>query len=137
MSSQGVPRGDVLFPDVGPLGDWVDQAACRDSDLATFFPLIGDRRTYLAAVAICQDCPVQAACLDYAITNRIQFGVWGGLNVDRRRRMAGPATGRRPWPMPPHGASRYRRGCRCDECRDAHRAESLRYRDAAAGRRTS
>lgn len=136
MTNQGVPRGDVLFPDVGPMGDWADQAACRGSDLATFFPPAGDRRTYLAAVAICQGCPVRLACLDYAVENRIQFGVWGGLNVDRRRKVAGNV--RRPRrPMPAHGASRYRRGCHCDECRDAHRAEAVRYRDAAAARKTS
>jgi WhiB family transcriptional regulator, redox-sensing transcriptional regulator len=132
--SRQAPRGDVLLPDVGPIGDWADQAACRDADLATFFPPVGDRRTYLAAVAICADCPVRRACLDYAIENRIGFGVWGGLNVDRRRRLAGHTRRRRPPPMPAHGASRYRRGCRCAECRDAHRAESVRYRDAARER---
>ena len=136
MSAPGVPRGDVWLPDVDPPGDWVDQAACRGSDLATFFPLVGDRRTYLTAIAICGDCPVSRECLDYAVANRIGYGVWGGMNVDRRRRLVGKF--RRPrWPMPAHGASRYRRGCRCDECRDAHRAESVRYRDAAAKGRAS
>lgn len=136
MSNQGVPRGDVLFPAIGPLGDWADRAACRDSDLATFFPPVGNRSTYLMAVAICQDCPVRLACLDYAVSNRIQFGVWGGMNEARRRKVAG--KGRRSrWPMPAHGASRYRRGCRCDECREAHRTESVRYRDAATARVTS
>jgi hypothetical protein len=131
--SRQAPRGDVWLPDISPIGDWADQAACRGSDLATFFPLVGDRRTYLTAVAICADCPVSRDCLDYAVKNRIRFGVWGGLNEDRRRRLAGN-TSRRPWPMPAHGASRYRRGCRCTECRDAHRAESVRYRDAARDR---
>jgi hypothetical protein len=131
--SRQAPRGNVWLPDIGPAGDWADQAACRDSDLATFFPTVGDRRTYLTAIAICGDCPVRQDCLDYAVTNRIKFGVWGGLNEDRRRRLAGN-TARRPWPMPAHGASRYRRGCRCIECRDAHRAESVRYRDATKGR---
>lgn len=136
MTTQGVPRGDVLLPDVGPLGDWADQAACRDSDPATFFPPVGGRRIYLTAVAICRACPVRNACLDYAVTNRIQFGVWGGLDVERRRKLAGQFRRQRR-PMPAHGASRYRRGCRCDECRDAHRAEAVRYREAAAARRNS
>jgi WhiB family redox-sensing transcriptional regulator len=131
--SRQAPRGDILLPDVGPIGDWADQAACRDADLGTFFPPVGDRRTYLTAVAICQECPVRQPCLDYAVKNRIRFGVWGGLNEDRRRRLVGNAP-RRRWPMPAHGASRYRRGCRCAECRDAHRAESVRYRDAAKER---
>ena len=121
---------------VSPAGDWADRAACRDSDMATFFPTVGDQRTYRAAIAICAGCPVRQACLEYALTNRIRYGVWGGLNDDGRRRISGP-RGRRAWPMPAHGASRYRRGCRCDECRDAHRAESVRYRDAAAKGRAS
>ena len=131
--SRQAPRGNVWLPDISPAGDWAEQAACRDSDMATFFPPVGDRRTYLTAIAICADCPVRQACLDYAVTNRIRFGVWGGLNEDRRRRLAGPRR-RRPWPMPAHGASRYRRGCRCAECRDGHRAESVRYRDASTGK---
>ena len=126
----------VWLPDPEPMGDWVDQAACRDADVVTFFPLVGARTTYVTAVAICRDCPVRLACLDYAVTNRIRFGVWGGLSVDRRRKLAGPG-GHVRRPMPAHGASRYHKGCRCGECREAHRVETRRYREAVAERETS
>lgn len=135
MSPQGVPGRSIWFPDVAPAGDWVEQAACRDTDLATFYPPVGDRGAYRAAVAICEGCPVRQACLDYAVTNRIKFGVWGGLNEDRRRRLAGKT--RRPRRvMPAHGASRYHYGCRCDECRDAHRRQAVMYRAAARAGQT-
>ena len=33
-------------------------------------------------------CPVQAACLDYAIDNHVDHGVWGGKSERERRRIA-------------------------------------------------
>jgi WhiB family transcriptional regulator, redox-sensing transcriptional regulator len=132
MSPRNSPRGDVWYSSIRPAGDWIDQAACRHSNLATFFPAVGDRRAYLNAVAVCEMCPVRRQCLDYAVANRIKFGVWGGLNEDRRRKLRNPQRARRP--MPAHGPGRYRKGCRCDECREAHRIESIRYREAAAVR---
>lgn len=43
------------------------------------------------AQMICQTCPVIEQCRDYAIHNRVYYGVWGGynrtqLNAERRRR---------------------------------------------------
>lgn len=138
MSPHGVPTGEVWLPDIAPPGDWVRQAACRDSDPDLFFPRIGASRAYRVAVAICDTCPVRQACLDYAVANRIRFGVWGGLNTERRRPLM-RVTARPPRRfMPAHAdPGRYRYGCRCDECRDAHRREAARYRDAAAARNAS
>ena len=34
---------------------------------------------------VCAACPVRQPCLDYAITNRITHGIWGGL-AERERR---------------------------------------------------
>lgn len=38
------------------------------------------------AVDICETCPVQAACLAYALDHE-KFGIWGGLNANERRRL--------------------------------------------------
>lgn len=40
-----------------------------------------------AARAYCQDCPITAGCLQYAIDRRIDVGVWGGLDPTERRRL--------------------------------------------------
>lgn len=121
---------EVWFPEPGPLGDWVEQAACRGTDRRLWFPPVGDRVTYVAAIAVCAECPVRQACLDYAVANRIKFGVWGGLNEHRRRALTGST--RRPRRLTPlHGTpGRYRHGCHCEECREAHRIEAARYRKA-------
>jgi WhiB family redox-sensing transcriptional regulator len=71
----------------GP-NDWRDEAACLDHDAELFFP-IGTTgpavRQIAAAVAVCTPCPVRAQCLRYALDNREEHGVWGGLGEDDRR----------------------------------------------------
>jgi WhiB family redox-sensing transcriptional regulator len=36
---------------------------------------------------ICADCPVKDLCLEYALVNRIDHGVWGGCSERERRRL--------------------------------------------------
>jgi len=62
---------------------WREQAACRGTDLEVFFPGRGESAG--PARRVCAGCPVRQPCLDYAITNRIAYGVWGGLTERERR----------------------------------------------------
>ncbi len=62
---------------------WRDLAACRGADLDLFFPERGESAD--SARRICAACPVRQPCLDYAITNRIVHGIWGGLTERERR----------------------------------------------------
>lgn len=77
----------VLDP---PRTEWHQAAACRDSEPTLFFP-VGTSGTALAqiaeAVGICQTCPVQEACLQYAFESNQESGVWGGYAEDDRRRL--------------------------------------------------
>jgi WhiB family redox-sensing transcriptional regulator len=41
----------------------------------------------LAAQKICAECPVAEACLEYALANHIDHGVWGGASERERRRI--------------------------------------------------
>lgn len=40
-----------------------------------------------AKARYCSVCSVRTACLEYSISNREEFGVWGGVNEDDRRRI--------------------------------------------------
>ena len=64
---------------------WMADGNCRLHPPATFFPSDGvgvDR-----ARKICRDCPVAAACLEYALDARIYLCVWGGCSERERRRI--------------------------------------------------
>lgn len=39
------------------------------------------------AKTICHDCPVQTECLNYAIDQSINFGIWGGKSPRQRARI--------------------------------------------------
>jgi WhiB family redox-sensing transcriptional regulator len=62
---------------------WRELAACRGTDLEVFFPERGQSAE--PARQVCAGCPVRQPCLDYAITNRIAYGIWGGLTERERR----------------------------------------------------
>ena len=64
---------------------WMAEGTCRFHPPAVFFPSDGagvDR-----ARAICGRCPVVETCLEYALENRIEHGVWGGASERERRRI--------------------------------------------------
>lgn len=62
--------------------DWRDTAACRTEDRELFFPKGADKRWQDAieqAKAVCRRCPSVEACLQFALTNGIDSGIFGGL----------------------------------------------------------
>ena len=66
--------------------DWMAKGRCRDMLPSTFFP--SDGVGVDVARQICQECPVRSQCLEYALENRIDHGVWGGASERERRRIA-------------------------------------------------
>jgi WhiB family redox-sensing transcriptional regulator len=75
---------DLVFE---PDEDWREEAACAGADDSLFFP-IGDEDPAAAhAKAVCAVCPVQDACLQYALSTNQTDGVWGGLTGSERRRL--------------------------------------------------
>ena len=65
--------------------DWMDEGRCREIPPSTFFP--SDGVGVEVARRICADCPVQSPCLEYALAERIDHGVWGGTSERERRRI--------------------------------------------------
>lgn len=70
--------------------DWRDQASCRYTDPDLFFPIGATGlavEQIAAAKAVCQSCPSQAPCLEFALVTNQECGVWGGASEDERRAM--------------------------------------------------
>ena len=95
---------------------WRELAACRGADLDLFFPERGE--TAEPARRVCARCPVREPCLDYAVSNRIIHGVWGGLTERERRALR----------------SGWVRASRRDRDRAILAAEAAGYTAAAIGR---
>jgi WhiB family transcriptional regulator, redox-sensing transcriptional regulator len=64
---------------------WLALRKCRDMPVKTFFP--SDAAGVELARRICVGCPVRERCLEYALANRIDQGVWGGTSERQRRRL--------------------------------------------------
>jgi len=80
--------------------DFFADASCNGADTSVFFPVSDSFAG--EAKAICAECPVAEACLEYAISTRQSDGVWGGLTgierhrlVRRRQKMAREEAARR------------------------------------------
>lgn len=65
--------------------EWMERGKCREMDPAVFFP--NDGMGVQAAQRICAECPVRELCLEYALANRVDHGVWGGTSERERRRI--------------------------------------------------
>lgn len=71
---------------------WHKAANCR-GQVRTFFGARFDsprpsrkvRLAIMEAKNICAGCPVRNLCLEYALDNEEDFGIWGGLTPRERR----------------------------------------------------
>ena len=64
---------------------WMRNGNCRDESPSLFFP--SDGSGVEVARRLCETCPVKEPCLEYALRNRIDHGVWGGTSERERRRI--------------------------------------------------
>ncbi|HJP15586.1 MAG TPA: WhiB family transcriptional regulator [Acidimicrobiales bacterium] len=64
---------------------WMEQSACTDFSSDVFFP--SDGMGVINAKSICENCSVSKSCLEYALHNHIDHGVWGGCSERQRRRI--------------------------------------------------
>ena len=66
---------------------WVFLANCRGVDTSIFFPMTRSHETLAYPVSICSECSVIDYCLKYALDNKNEFGIWGGLREHERSRL--------------------------------------------------
>lgn len=74
-----------VTPDVLRDTAWMDRGLCVETDPDAFFP--GQGEPAKDAKQVCRACEVRAECLEYALQNRIEFGIWGGTSEMDRRAM--------------------------------------------------
>ena len=67
------------------MSDWQDDAACLEVDPELFFP--ESSRASSQVKKFCANCPVNVQCLTVAMNERIEFGVWGGLDFNERKKL--------------------------------------------------
>lgn len=65
--------------------NWMAKGKCAEHAPEVFFP--SDGVGVLEAQKICAECPVAEPCLEYALRNRAEHGVWGGHSERSRRRL--------------------------------------------------
>jgi WhiB family transcriptional regulator, redox-sensing transcriptional regulator len=77
-----------------PPPEWMDAAACRGMDTNRFFtegtngkPTRASLPLIAGAKQVCAGCEVRLACATYALDEDIEFGVWGGLSQEERRKI--------------------------------------------------
>lgn len=66
--------------------DWIELAACAQTDPELFFPTGGQPGT--EGKRVCMGCEVRNECLEYAITSPVFLdGIWGGMTPTQRREL--------------------------------------------------
>ncbi|MGI8406989.1 MAG: WhiB family transcriptional regulator [Actinomycetota bacterium] len=75
--------------------DWRALGSCAGADPNLWFSVGAPE--HKQAKLICRQCPVRMMCLEYAMDEPVDHGIWGGLTERerrRRRRNAGAADWR-------------------------------------------
>lgn len=57
--------------------------ACKDVDTNLFFSELKSKVE--KAKAICNSCSVKSECLEFALKDKIEFGIFGGVTADERK----------------------------------------------------
>jgi WhiB family redox-sensing transcriptional regulator len=76
---------------------WHADAACRTHPPQWWYPRRG--QSLARAREICATCAVRVTCLEYALEHREEFGIWGGLSENQRRRLIAKAVPAAPAPL--------------------------------------
>ncbi len=89
LNNRIIPTDYPDFEEFGP-------APCSKSDPDAFFPVefLNDDpkakpvyRNEKEVKQICSTCPYQLRCLEYALKNPIEQGIWGGTTEYERKKM--------------------------------------------------
>ena len=98
--------------------EWRSKALCHKKNQDFWYPPLeadAPEQYYSIAREVCRCCPVWNECLQDGLDEK--WGMWGGLTPKDRQ----PIVAGRQNSFKPHGSwLRYRQGCRCTGCVEAH-----------------
>lgn len=101
---------------------WMEEALCKRIDNSFWYPPLDSSTPeayYSIGRELCHRCPVWKDCLTAGINET--WGMWGGLTPQERTVLF--TNSPKPSAVRPHGSwMRYRQGCSCSDCLDAHNA---------------
>lgn len=102
------------------LREWMSDAMCRRITNDFWYPPEESKQPELYHAIgreLCHRCPVWKNCLDSGKNE--PYGMWGGLTTQERTVLHN--SNPKPTHVRAHGSwLRYRQGCRCSDCVDAH-----------------
>ena len=71
----------MILGECGEMHEWMERAACKNSDPDDWFPLEYSMRHENNMTRICiEQCEVQEQCLEYALVSKETLGIWGGFS---------------------------------------------------------
>lgn len=81
----GRPRGTPITQDVlhdaFRNSEWREEALCKRFDTNIWY----EERQATRAIAICNVCPVKNECYEFAMETKQQYGIWGGVDVEKTK----------------------------------------------------
>jgi WhiB family redox-sensing transcriptional regulator len=67
---------------------WAEKAACKGEDTEDWYPVSNIlTQANENALELCSWCPVRLPCLQTAIDAKIDYGIWGGVIAEDRRKL--------------------------------------------------
>jgi WhiB family transcriptional regulator, redox-sensing transcriptional regulator len=92
MATDGIVGRVMATDSAQPFGNdgrrpgWMARGVCRGEPIETFFADRGGE-SYKRAQQLCARCPVRRECADFAISDPLIFGWWGGMSERERRKV--------------------------------------------------
>jgi WhiB family transcriptional regulator, redox-sensing transcriptional regulator len=74
---------------IGTATNWRSAGACLSADPDLFFPISSTgpaERQIARAKQICAECSVRRECLEFALSHKQIYGIWGGTTAEDRQR---------------------------------------------------
>lgn len=69
--------------------EWQDDANCKGLNDLFFFDRGANQKKIQTAKKICGACKVKGECLEFALENKFEYGIWGGKTPNERLLMSG------------------------------------------------